>query len=80
MATDKFRRKSEGIPLIFTIVDKNRVKKVKLKIKPNTIPNGLFLPDVSTEEDNITGSIGKMHGERIVTIPAIKAKTAKAII
>jgi hypothetical protein len=56
-----------------TIADKKSVKKVKLKTNPVTIPNGRSLPPVS-ELDKTIGSTGRIHGERIVTIPLRKAK------
>lgn len=71
---EKFRKESADMPVIETIVDKNRVKKVKLATNPVTTPNGRFFPEVSTDEDKMTGKIGKMQGESIVTIPARKAK------
>jgi len=77
-----FRNESAGIPLILTNVDKNKVKKVKLKINPVITPNGLFLlifPD-STVEDKIIGKTGKIHGDKIVTTPAKKAKNKVKII
>lgn len=57
--------------------ERNRVKKVKLATNPKTTPSGrdlpLFLPPM--DEERIIGKTGKMHGESIVTIPAIKEKT-----
>ena len=41
---DNSLKLSAGIPDNLTIVDKNSVKKVKLKTKPITIPIGLILP------------------------------------
>ena len=70
---DKLRRESGGMPKVLTNKLKKRVKKVKLRIKPATTPKGLFLPPVK-EPVNTTGSIGKIQGERIVTIPAKNAK------
>ena len=68
--------------MTLTIVDKNNVKKVKLKTNPVMTPIGLALPIwvVPILEDKIIGSIGKMQGERIVTIPAKNAKTISKII
>lgn len=68
--------------MILTIVDKNKVKKVKLKTKPVITPIGLALPIwvVPMLEDKIIGSIGKMQGERIVIIPARNANIIKRII
>ena len=67
------RNVSEGIPVSRTIVDKKSVKKVKLATNPTTIPTGRALPP-TTELDKTIGRTGSMQGERIVTIPAIKAK------
>lgn len=80
MIIDVKRKVSTGMPNNLTIVDRNRVKKVKLAIKPTTTPSGLFLPEVSTEDESIIGSIGRIHGERIVAIPAKKAKAKSRII
>lgn len=71
---EKFRNELAEIPVNETIEDKNSVKNVKLATNPVTTPSGLFFPDGSTEEDKMTGKIGKMQGESIVTIPARKAK------
>lgn len=75
-------RLSADIPLILTIVERKRVKKVKLNMKPKTTPIGRDLPAPfpPTVEDNIIGRIGKMHGERIVTMPATNAKIISSII
>ena len=73
-------RVSAGIPLSLTIVERKRVKKVKLAMNPVTTPSGRFFPEESTEEESIIGSIGRMQGERIVTIPARKAKAKSRII
>jgi hypothetical protein len=62
---------SEEIPVSLTIVARNSVKIVKLRINPKTIPRG-FLLDPKLPESTI-GRIGKIHGERIVIIPAKKA-------
>jgi hypothetical protein len=75
-------RLSADIPLRRTIVERKRVKKVKLKTNPATTPIGLDFP-ISLppkDEDNIIGKIGKMHGESIVTIPAKKANAISKII
>lgn len=64
---------SAGIPVRWTIVDKNKVKKVKLPTKPATMPNGLLLPPPTVVE-RIIGRRGRMHGERTVIIPPRKAK------
>lgn len=78
--TEKSLKISAGIPLILTIVERNKVKKVKLKMKPITIPIGRLIPVVSIEDDKTTGKIGRMQGESIVTIPAKKAKAISKII
>ena len=78
--TDRKRRDSAGMPLSLTIIERNKVKKVKLKTNPTTTPSGLLFPVVSTEEDNIIGKTGNMQGERIVTIPARNANAASKII
>ena len=64
------------------MVDKNRVKKVKLKINPKTTPKGFDLPIFWSPivDDRIIGRIGKIQGESIVTIPARKAKAVSRII
>ncbi len=74
-----FLIRSDGTPVAFIIKERNKVKKVKLKIKPKTIPSGFFLSDVM-EELKIIGRIGRIQGERIVTIPAKKAKSRRKII
>ena len=80
--TEKILNDSEGMPESLTIVDKNNVKKVKLNINPEITPKGLALPIwvVPIEEDKIIGRIGKMQGDKIVTIPAKNAKIIKRII
>lgn len=78
------RSESEGMPRILTMVERNRVKKVKLRIKPKTIPSGRandgFMPGLLIPEERIIGNTGKMQGERIVTSPARKANKIKIII
>jgi len=76
---DKVRKRFADKPVILTILESAKVKKVKLKIKPATIPNGLFLPPIKPPE-RIIGRTGRMHGDKIVTIPEINAKTLKKII
>lgn len=61
------------MPVALTIVDKKRVKKVKLPINPVITPSGRFFPPLR-EPDKTTGSTGRMQGDKIVTNPAIKAK------
>ena len=75
-------KESAGIPKTLTIVVRNNVKKVKLATNPIMTPIGRDFP-VSCPpivDVRIMGSIGKMQGERIVTIPAKKAKAIKIII
>jgi len=61
------------IPITLTTVVKNRVKKVKLNIKPATTPKGLRLPP-TTELDNTIGNMGNIQGDKMVTIPPMNAK------
>lgn len=67
---------------MFTIVDKNSVKNVKLKMNPKHTPIGrrLFVPWPPMVEDKTIGSIGNMQGDNIVTIPAKNAKSVSKII
>ena len=67
------RSEFAGIPLTRTIVDKNKVKKVKLVTNPATTPSGFCFP-VPSEDERMIGSKGRMHGESTVTIPAKNAK------
>ena len=60
------------------MVVRKSVKKVKLRIKPRIIPKGRFLSPLTLART--IGRIGRMHGERIVTIPAKKANRSKRII
>lgn len=56
-----------------TKLERNRVKNEKLEIKPVTVPICFLktlLPETDTERT--IGKTGKIHGERIVTIPAMK--------
>jgi hypothetical protein len=72
-------RRSAETPVRRTRADRKRVKKVKLAIKPKIMPNGrdFEFSFVLTEEERIIGRTGKIQGERMVTIPAIKAKITK---
>jgi hypothetical protein len=63
-----------------TIVDKKRVKNVKLKTNPVTTPSGRLFPVTSTEDDNMIGKIGSIHGDKIVTTPARKANMTSKIM
>ncbi|KKS32093.1 MAG: hypothetical protein UU94_C0007G0033 [Candidatus Collierbacteria bacterium GW2011_GWB2_42_12] len=82
--TEKIRRESDGIPSTLTILERKRVKKVKLRTKPRTVPSGRardgFVPCLFTPEERTIGRMGKIQGERIVTSPAIKAKSVRIII
>ncbi len=79
ITTEIFRKISAEIPVARTIADKNSVKSVKLRTKPVTMPIGLLCPPF-IDPDNTTGSIGRMHGESIVTKPAIKEKNTSKIM
>ena len=73
MIIENVLKTSAEIPLIFANVARKRVKNVKLRINPVTIPKGFFrLPVIELER--MIGSMGRIQGERIVTIPAKKAK------
>jgi hypothetical protein len=61
------------------MLDKKRVKKVKLVINPATTPSGRFFPPVRVP-DNTTGRMGRMQGERIVTTPPMNANKRRRII
>lgn len=75
----KYRNVSGEICVALTMVDKNKVKKVKLPINPVTIPNGLFFPPV-TELDNTIGRIGKIQGDNMVMMPPKNANRMSMII
>ena len=74
-----FLRKSAESPVFLTMLDKKRVKKVKLPIKPVTTPRGRFFPPESELLKTI-GSTGRIQGDKIVTKPAKKAKRISNII
>src|SRR3989344_521494 len=81
MNTDTSLNVSAGISIKRIIVVKKSVKKVKLATNPRTTPSGLILsfwlfPKL---EERTIGSIGKIHGDKIVTIPAMKAKRINKI-
>jgi len=83
MIAIEIRRKDPvGILLKWTIVERKRVKKVKLAINPTTTPKGRLLLTFSspTTEERTIGRIGRIQGERIVTTPAKKAKKVSKII
>jgi hypothetical protein len=79
---DSCRIKSAGMPLRRTIVERNRVKNVKLDTKPVITPSGraLLLPEPATLEVRMMGSSGNIHGERMVKIPARKEKRIRMSI
>jgi hypothetical protein len=62
------------------MLDRKRVKNVKLKTNPVTIPKGLLLPLVSKEDERIIGKTGSIQGDNIVTTPATNANITKIII
>ena len=72
--TETVRSELAEILVLLTIVDKKRVKKVKLRMKPVTTPHGLersCRPPIL--DDKTIGKTGRMQGDRTVMIPAIKA-------
>ena len=77
--TEIVRKTEDDTPLILTMVERKRVKKVKLAINPNTTPTGreipVFFPPIV--EERTIGRTGKIQGESIVTIPAKNAKTTR---
>ena len=79
---DTVLSKFDELPLTWTIVERNSVKKVKLRINPIITPTGrdlsIFLPPIV--EVRIIGRIGKIHGESMVTIPAKNANPNKSIM
>lgn len=80
--TEKSLNESAGMPLKETIVERKRVKKVKLRINPMTTPSGRDFP-VSCPpmvDERTIGKIGKIHGESTVTIPAKNANMMSNII
>ena len=75
--TEIWRSNSAGIANALTIVDKNNVKKEKLKTKPKTMPMGFLCPP-ETEAERTIGRTGKIQGESIVINPAIKEKSIRS--
>jgi len=71
-------KESAEIPKLLTMRARKSVKKVKLKINPKTIPSGLLCPP--TLPDRTIGKMGSIQGDKIVTIPAIKAKSVSITI
>lgn len=82
MSIDKNRSESAGIPNKRTIVERNKVKNVKLSINPVTTPKARDLPILCPPmlEVRIIGRIGNMHGESTVIIPARNANAISKII
>ena len=80
--TDTNRSVSAGIPLNLTIVERKRVKKVKLRINPITTPSGRDLPVFTPPilEVRMIGRIGNIHGESTVISPARNANAISKII
>jgi hypothetical protein len=76
--TDTSLKVSADIPKLLTRTARKSVKKVKLKINPRTIPNGFLCPP--TLPDRTIGKMGSIQGDKIVTIPAIKAKSVSITI
>ena len=70
--TARFLNISVEIPNAFARAKENTAKKVKLSIKPVITPRGLLFPPVN-EPDRTIGNIGRIHGDKMVTIPAMKA-------
>ena len=70
------------MPLKLTIVERNRVKNVKLRTNPITTPIGrdfpISLPPIV--EDRTIGRIGKIQGDKIVMTPAKNANAISNII
>ena len=66
------RSASDGNPVARTIAVRKRVKNVKLRINPVTIPQGLRFP-LMTDPPSTIGRTGRMQGDKIVTIPARNA-------
>ena len=80
--TETKRSVSAGMPLRRTMVERKRVKKVKLSTNPKTTPRGrdfpVFTPPIL--DVRIIGRIGKIHGESTVTTPAKNANAMSNII
>jgi len=72
------RRVFDGMPVSRTIIVRKSVKKVKLKINPRIIPKGRFLSPLTLART--IGRIGRIQGDRIVTMPAKNANKNKIII
>lgn len=80
--TEKNLNESADILIILIIVERKSVKKVKLKTKPTTIPIGRPFPVSLSpiDEDKMIGNIGKIQGDKTVTIPARNEKIIRKII
>ena len=68
-----------GIPVSRIIVARKRVNIVKLRINPTIIPKGRLLSPLTVPESTI-GRIGRIQGDKIVTIPARNANNNNIII
>jgi hypothetical protein len=79
---DRDLRLDPVIPRPLTIPTKKSVKNVKLDIKPIITPIGRceLFGSPPKEDDKIIGSMGKIHGDKIVTKPAKKANKQRRII
>ncbi len=81
-STETRRKDPAGIPVSWTIDERNSVKNEKLATKPTTTPIGrdllVFLSPI--DEDRTIGNIGKMQGDNMVTIPARNEKISSMII
>jgi hypothetical protein len=80
--TETIRNEPAGIPLNCTMVERKRVKNVKLAINPTTTPIGRNTSfSLSPIDDERTmGKIGRIHGDKIVTSPAKNANPRSKII
>jgi hypothetical protein len=61
------------------MVERARVKTVKLTTKPEMTPKGRALPPL-TPPDSRIGRTGRMQGDRIVMTPERKAKATRMIM
>jgi len=77
MITENNLKVSAEIPLKETIVERKSVKRVKLAMNPIITPTGRDFP---IAEERMIGKIGKIQGDKIVTMPAKKAKIISRII
>ena len=77
---DIYRKIAGGKPVMRTIAVRNSVKNVKLPMNPMITPSGFIFPEVSAVVESTIGRTGNMHGESMVTIPAINANRVKSIM